>query len=678
MRAFAPSRRAAASAAVAAVLVLSTAGAQELPEAIPHALEPEPQIIAADAPWTLVQRAEEVEPGEVASLLLPALSGFIEAGELAAAHALVERLQPHPLSGFQRRALRVYEAQLAQKLGRHARAVALLRGIESSPGFAAIGPARADILRLLADSQMALRRNTDALVTLLRRDALPLPHRAANQMRIMALIDSLDPLARLLLREAPPHPALPGWLALNDIVRAARPPARAQAVRHWRARHPDHPARQFVADQQLAGPATTAEIAEPGAPPAATTAARYRHIAVLLPLTSAFGAAAQAFFDGFMAAHTADWPDPAGDAPLITLHDLGADAELAGLYYRTAAAGGADFVVGPLGRQAVRALLAGPPPQLPVLVVSDVPAAHAAPNLFGISLSPEREAAQVAARAFFHGHRRAGILAGESDWQRRAAAAFADAWRALGGQVVASRAIPREVAGYARAAQTLLGIDRSIGREKILTAQLDANLEFNPRRRDDLDFLFLATAAADARLLVPHLRFYQAHDLPLYATSRVYDGGPAPATDADLDGIVFGDLAWVIDAAGLPRPAPDSTASVAPAAGDSAADSVAGESTAALTAHESPPGPRALGRYFHTGLDRLYALGLESYRLIPELARLRAQPWARHYGEAADLSVGADGNARRHLTWARFERGLPLRLPGATAGVPLGGPGGGR
>ena len=78
-----------------------------------------------------------------------------------------------------------------------------------------------------------------------------------------------------------------------------------------------------------------------------------------------------------------------------------------------------------------------------------------------------------------------------------------------------------------------------------------------------------------------------------------------------------------------------------------------------------------MGAYFHTGLDRLYALGLESYRLIPELESLRAQPARRHYGAAVDVSVGADGNARRHLTWARFERGLPLRLPGATAGVPL-------
>ncbi|MDD9812257.1 MAG: penicillin-binding protein activator [Gammaproteobacteria bacterium] len=710
--------------------------AQEPGEAIPHAIEAQPQIIAADAPWALVRRAEQVAADEVAALLLPALSGFIEGGELAAAQAVVERLQTQTLSGFQRRALRFQSALLAQQLGRHARAIEFLRGLDISLAVDAndapdAAAEHAEILRLLADSQMALRRNADALLTLLRRDALALPDRAANQMQIMALLDSLDPLRRQLFLEDPPFPELPGWLALNDILRAARPADRAGAIRGWQTRHPQHPARRFVADQRLAGlpepamtvaatgatgaAATVAKIAKPGAPPAkiakpgappprATVSTpptpKYRHIALLLPLTSSFGAAAQAFFEGFMAAHRDDWADhgrgdgdgdgdqndhggdgagaggqndQGGDEstqpPLITLHDIGADAELVGFYYRAALAGGADFVVGPLGRQAVNALLAGPPLDLPVLMVGEVPAARVAPNLYGISLSPEREAAQVAARAFFHGHRQAGLLTGESDEARRAAAAFAAAWRTLGGQVVASRAVPRAVAGYARAAQTLLGIDRSIAREKILTAQMEIDLVFTPRRRDDIDFLFLAASAADARLLVPHLRFYQAHDLPLYATSRVYGGAPDPATDADLDGIIFGDLAWVIDAAKRPRPA-------AVVSTDPPLDSMAGATptspaSASPTAATETPGARALGAYFHTGLDRLYALGLESYRLIPELESLRAQPARRHYGAAVDVSVGADGNARRHLTWARFERGLPLRLPGATAGVPL-------
>lgn len=717
--------------------------AQEPGEAIPHAIEAQPQIIAADAPWALVRRAEQVAADEVAALLLPALSGFIEGGELAAAQSVVERLQTETLSGFQRRALRFQSALLAQQLGRHARAIEFLRGLDISLAVDAndapdAAAEHAEILRLLADSQMALRRNADALLTLLRRDALALPDRAANQMQIMALLDSLDPLRRQLFLEDPPFPELPGWLALNDILRAARPADRARAIRGWQARHPAHPARRFVADQRLAGlpePATVAttvavtgattvvattvaKIAKPGAPPAkiakpgappgpsATVSTpptpptpKYRHIALLLPLTSSFGAAAQAFFEGFMAAHRDDWDDhgrddgdgdgdqndhggdgagggqndqgrdEAAQPPLITLHDIGADAELVSFYYRAALAGGADFVVGPLGRQAVNALLAGPPLDLPVLMVGEVPAARVAPNLYGISLSPEREAAQVAARAFFHGHRQAGLLTGESDEARRAAAAFAAAWRTLGGQVVASRAVPRAVAGYARAAQTLLGIDRSIAREKILTAQMEIDLVFTPRRRDDIDFLFLAASAADARLLVPHLRFYQAHDLPLYATSRVYGGAPDPATDADLDGIIFGDLAWVIDAAKRPRPA--AVVSTDPPLDSTAGATPTSPASASPTAAPETPGARALGAYFHTGLDRLYALGLESYRLIPELESLRAQPARRHYGAAVDVSVGADGNARRHLTWARFERGLPLRLPGATAGVPL-------
>ena len=654
-------------------------------QAVAHAIEGEQQIIVADAPWALVRQAERAPAEQVASLLLPAISGFIELGQIDIAQTLVGQLQTQPITAFQRRSLKLYQAQLAQARGRHSRAIGLLRLLEQSPDLSAQTSAKR--LLLLADSQQALHRNAEALATLLRLDRLPeQPNRAANQQRILALIDSLDPLSRLLLRESPPDDAVTGWIALSEILRFAPPEDRTTGIQQWRALYREHPAEQLLLDQRL----LTDESVQ------------YKHIAMLLPLTSPFGKAARAFYEGFIASRNADH---SVNRPEVSLHDIGEDPSLVSLYYRAAISDGADFMVGPLGRQAVNALLAGAPTELPTLMIGNVPDDKTAPNLYGISLSPEQEAGQVAERAFLDGHRQAGVFASESEWGQRVAAAFARRWEALGGTVVENVTFPRDISGYPRTIQKLLGLDKSVARERILSIQLEANLQFTPRRRDDIDFLFLAANAGEARLLVPQLRFFQAHDLALYATSTVYSGKPNPATDADLDGIIFGDMDWMLDAAVLP-PEPEPALELEAGAGADA-DAVASampegefgadwDATIGMTAGAQPTPPtqpaqptqptptpatpaqpppllpfplREPGPYYHTDLDRLYALGLESYRLIPGLEALRNNQWQRYYGKAVDISVQADGNVRRHLTWARFDRGLPVPLPGTTAGL---------
>ncbi|MGI9311879.1 MAG: penicillin-binding protein activator, partial [bacterium] len=284
-----------------------------------------------------------------------------------------------------------------------------------------------------------------------------------------------------------------------------------------------------------------------------------------------------------------------------------------------------------------------------------------------------------------------------SEWGRRVADAFARQWHALGGKLVARADFPRGEFDHSAIIQRFLGLEDSVARERILSAQLGLNLHFTPRRRDDIDFLFLAADAAQARSLVPQLRFFQAHDLALYATSAVYAGTPDAALDADLDGVAFGDLRWMLDDVApmtTDAPAQDEAATstvatfapprfaqfiapdrlaqavaeasdeVAPDAPDEAAPSLA---TGISVGASADADARESRRRYHNALDRLYALGLDSYNLLPALAALRDDPQRRYFGEAADISVRADGNAQRHLAWARFEHGLPQPLPPSLA-----------
>ncbi len=650
-----------AAAALAQAVAVDEAAEFE-DEAIAIGIDPQPQFAEADNFWQLAQQAEAAPAPLAAALLLQAIDGAWSGRQIDDAQAFIERLASKPMTDPQLHALKLNRARLAQAQGQHARALGLLRLLDYTLH---LNPqARAERWRLVADSQQALGNESAVAAALLRRDKwLTNLDRIAGQRRLFAILKFLDPSGVQLLREGLSEADrasgldddLNGWLALGETLHRALPADRVASIARWRRLHPQHPASGQLLNQPL--------LARP--PP---------RIALLLPLTSPFAESAQAFHAGFMAAH--------GQArqPNVSVHDIGADPTQVALHYRAAVAGGADFVVGPLGRRAVNALLAAATPTVPTLMIGEIPPSRAAPDLYGISLSPEQDARQVAEHAFAEGRRQVGVLRSDLPWGRRVANAFVAHWEALGGVVVDNASFAAGVADYSSALRQFLRLDKSIGRERLLSAQLGLNLQFTPRRRDDMDFLFLATDAAQARLLAPQLRFFQAHDVPLYATSAVYSGHPNPATDADLDGIIFGDMGWMLDAARrqtppATRPKRDKAAAVTYAVAPDLVlpsppppepmdladliESAAADGAAAADSAEN----HARSPYQNTDLERLYALGLESYQLIPALAALRRDRSARYFGDAVDLSVQGDGNVVRRFAWARFVDGLPVALP---------------
>jgi outer membrane PBP1 activator LpoA protein len=172
----------------------------------------------------------------------------------------------------------------------------------------------------------------------------------------------------------------------------------------------------------------------------------------------------------------------------------------------------------------------------------------------------------------------------------------------------------------------LLDIDASQLRAQRLATLLDTRLEFEPRRRQDVQFIFLAARADDARLIQPHIRSH-ALDLPVLATSQVYQ--PGQSADADLDGISFDDMPWALEDSG---PVADTRAAIAQAWPNNFADN-----------------------------SRFYALGYDAYRLVPLLYNTHgiAQPVQ---GVTGVLSLDTDGRVHRRLDWASFDQGEPELL----------------
>ena len=86
----------------------------------------------------------------------------------------------------------------------------------------------------------------------------------------------------------------------------------------------------------------------------------------------------------------------------------------------------------------------------------------------------------------------------------------------------------------------LMALTQSVQRYQRLRANIGGPLQFDPRRRQDADFVFLAANANAGRLLKSQLKFHYAGDLPVYSTSFIYsmDG----RSDADLNGVMFADI----------------------------------------------------------------------------------------------------------------------------------------
>ena len=350
-----------------------------------------------------------------------------------------------------------------------------------------------------------------------------------------------------------------------------------------------------------------------------------RLVTLLLPLSGAQRPVAEAVRDGFFAAYLAD--TAGGERPAVMILDEERPGAIEA--YRSAIAAGAGMVIGPLLKESVTkvAQVGG---SVPTLTLNYLDAGAPAPgDFYQFSLAPEDEARQAALRAAAEGRLRALALLPDNEWGRRMLNAFTPALEDRGGKLLAYRFYDPGATDFTMQIQRLLLLDESRGRERQLAANLGVSLQFEPRRRGDVDYIFLAANVASGRLIRPQLRFLYAGDIPTYATSAIFQAGSKG--DADLDGVMFPDAPAVLGAD--PR----------------------GQELRAELAQRWPAG--AVGRM------RFYAMGFDAYGLMSA-----GRPGdAAMAGLSGSLAADAGGRIHRRLSWAEFRDGRIVLLPDAAA-----------
>ncbi len=418
-------------------------------------------------------------------------------------------------------------------------------------------------------------------------------------------------------RSAPPPDTLSGWLELMELTRLylQQPDALAIVMPQWQQRYPGHPASRAFTAKLLD------TMRQTGQQPA--------NIALLLPLNGKLAGAASAVRDGILAAY---YDTPAtGVQPQLRIYDSGDSPETALASYRQAVAEGAEFVIGPLRKESVEAVLGQAVLPVPVLALNQIEATL--PDVTGrfqFGLAPEDEAREAARRAWREGYTRCVALLPDTDWGERVYAAFAGEWQSLGGVILETQRYENAKTDHSKVISAALNLDNSIARHKQLSAHLGRKLDFEPRRRQDLDVIFLVAAPGQARLIRPQLSFFRATNVPVYATSQVYGGTPNASTDADMDGITFCDMPWVLDS---------------------------GNNWKHLQ--------EVMNEYWGPGLSRysrLYALGIDAWRIVPYLGELGGSMFGAYHGVTGNLSLDNRGVVNRSLRCARFKNGTPVLL----------------
>jgi outer membrane PBP1 activator LpoA protein len=354
--------------------------------------------------------------------------------------------------------------------------------------------------------------------------------------------------------------------------------------------------------------------------------ARVEHpakIALLLPVSGQFAQAAVAIRDGFLGAYYANRENTG-----ITIQIYETTAENVVSVYQQAVSDGMQYAVGPLEKQAVQNLAELASLPVPVLALNHID--NSTPeNFFQFSLSPEDEARQVAERIWLDGHSQGIALVPEGSWGDRIFAALNERLQQLGSSILEIQTYKQKEEDFSRSVSTLLNVDESKQRYRALRATLGGNveLEFENRRRQDIDFVFIVAFPREARQIRPVLRFYDAGKLPVYSTSHTYTGIENASADADMNDIIFADMPWVLDRK-------------------------QGENE--MHARVSRLWPQSAAKYM-----RLYAFGMDAFNIIPYMESLQLSSQARYHGRTGSIQLSPDKRLYRQLIWAKFTRGIP-------------------
>ncbi|GIC76131.1 penicillin-binding protein activator [Moritella sp. F3] len=413
-------------------------------------------------------------------------------------------------------------------------------------------------------------------------------------------------LELLILRFKTENPTLAGWYQLAALAQQHRtdPKLLIESLQIWKQDYPQHPALSGFPIELVKAMATT-----PYTP---------SQIAVLAPLTGNRAVAGKAIRDGMLSAY---YQDKRAEDIALQFYDTATTS--ADTLYLQAIEDGADFVIGPLLKSNLSKVLPLVK-DVPLVSLNKLVDAPAADNIYYFSLSSNDEAIAAAKKMQRDGIKQPLVLAPNNRTGNRLAAEFAQQW-ALLTEGTSETYKYKSRSDMQNTVTSLFSVTSSNQRINLMKNLVGADIKSTTRSRRDIDAIYIIATPSEAMLAIPYIITTQnpyAPQVAVYASSRTHGNNLSKSQSRDLNGLIFSDMPWLLN--------PD---------------------------RELKQQTLALWPNMSKIQQNLFAMGYDSFKLIPNLLQLRNFPNLRLAGQTGILYINDDGIIEREFSWAKYRSG---------------------
>jgi outer membrane PBP1 activator LpoA protein len=435
---------------------------------------------------------------------------------------------------------------------------------------------------------------------------------SSNNNRLWGSVSEVpnEELELLTLRFKTENPTLAGWYQLAAIAQQYRtkPKLLIENLQVWKNDYPQHPALIGFPVELVKAMATTPYMPS--------------QIAVLAPLTGKRAVAGQAIRDGMLSAY---YQDKSAENIALRFYDTATTS--ADALYLQAIEDGADFVIGPLLKSNLSKVLplVKDIPLVSLNKLADTPARETATdNVYYFSLSSNDEAIAAAKKMHRDGIKQPLVLAPNNRTGNRLAAEFAQQW-ALLTEGTSETYKYKSRSDMQNTVISLFSVTSSNQRINLMKNLVGTDIKSKTRSRRDIDAIYIIATPSEAMLAIPYIMTTQnpyAPQVALYASSRTHGDNLSKSQTRDLNGLIFSDMPWLLN--------PD---------------------------RELKQQTLALWPNMSKIQQNLFAMGYDSYQLIPNLLQLRNFPNLRLAGQTGILYINEDGVIEREFSWAKYRSG---------------------
>lgn len=321
---------------------------------------------------------------------------------------------------------------------------------------------------------------------------------------------------------AHPDPTIQGWLKLRAIIDPQNNPKLISSpvetialLKQWRSEHSDHPA------QALIKPEIDRETAHNLSP---------KKIGLMLPITGKNQKAAQLIQKALFATYFQTRPAN----QTLSIYDTNQN-NVATLYNSATTNDHVDTIIGPLTKPDIESLVNAQSITVPTLVLNRT--SSTSEQLTQYSLSAAQESRQLTHDMLLSGYLHPLVISDESPQSQLLSKDFTDAFAQHGGIVAQTDPINGDLN---RAIARALGTSASAQRHRQIQTKSTEQVHTILNKRRDIDSIFFAGDAKQARQLIPLLKYHYSAELPIFATSSIYNSDNRQK-NKDLSSAIFFD-----------------------------------------------------------------------------------------------------------------------------------------